>query len=76
MTTATANPIAMTQAADTATCTIVRICHRVRPVTRAPAMARIDPPSGAMTMAPMIDATESWKSPKAATNPARVSRTQ
>ena len=72
----TANPMAMTQIADSATWTIVRVCQRVRPVTRAPAMARIAPPSGAMTMAPMIEAVESWNRPKAATNEARVRRTQ
>ena len=35
MTRATTLPIAMTNAADTATWMIVRICHRVRPLTRA-----------------------------------------
>ena len=67
--------MATTEAADSRTCSRLIVCHRVRPVTSAPLMARMAPPRGAITMAPMIDAVESWNRPNVATNDASVSRT-
>ena len=56
MTSDTTKPITTTQPADSRTCRRLIVCQRVRPVTSAPLMARMAPPSGAMTIAPMIDA--------------------
>ena len=53
-------PIPTTMSPPRATCRKLIVCQRVRPVTRAPAKAMIAPPRGATTIAPMIDATESW----------------
>jgi hypothetical protein len=44
-------------------------------VTSAPAKALSAPPRGATTIAPMIEATESWDRPNEAMNDARASRT-
>ncbi len=71
----TTNPIATTHAADSRTCRSATPCQRARPVTSAPAMARMAPPSGAMTIAPMIEATESWNRPNDETRAARESST-
>ncbi len=58
--------MATTIRAPRTACANALSCHRVRPVTRAPARAIIAPPSGATTMAPMIAATESSIRPKVA----------
>ena len=60
MTSDTRKPIATTAAAPNTTWRNVIHIHRVRAVTSAPANAMMAPPRGATTMAPMIDATESW----------------
>ena len=56
----TRKPMATTQSDPRSTCSPVIHCQWLRAVTSAPAKAMIAPPRGATTMAPMIEATESW----------------
>jgi hypothetical protein len=56
----TRKPIATTPQAPTIASAPVIHCQRLRAVTSAPANAMIAPPRGATTIAPMIEATESW----------------
>ena len=69
----TTNPITTTISAPSPTWSSVMPCQRSRPVTSAPANAMIAPPNGAITMAPMIEAVESWYRPKDAISPASAS---
>ena len=68
----TMKPIAHDQARPATTCTKVITIHAVARRHQSAAKATIAPPSGATTIAPMIEATESWYRPKDAMNAASV----